>query len=115
MRSMNATFPFLSNCSLLPLNIYCHYLCLSSYVTACVCSVSVSVSVSVRLELYEKYKGFTLEGLKDFMRWNKQPIAGTKVRETDTERERQRDRERHSEGGREGERRYLSLSLSLSA
>jgi hypothetical protein len=33
----------------------------------------------IRLELYEKYKSFTLEGLKDFMRWNKQPIAGTKV------------------------------------
>ena len=32
-----------------------------------------------RLELYEKYKSFTLEGLKDFMRWNKQIIAGTKV------------------------------------
>lgn len=30
------------------------------------------------LELYDKYKVFTLEGLKDFMRWNKQPIAGTK-------------------------------------
>lgn len=30
------------------------------------------------LELHEKYKSFTLEGLKDFMRWNKQPIAGTK-------------------------------------
>lgn len=33
-----------------------------------------------RLALYEKYRSFTLEGLKDFMRWNKQPIAGTKVR-----------------------------------
>mmetsp|Transcript_15082 Transcript_15082/g.24994 ORF Transcript_15082/g.24994 Transcript_15082/m.24994 type:complete len:411 (+) Transcript_15082:65-1297(+) len=30
------------------------------------------------LALYEKYRSFTLEGLKDFMRWNKQPIAGTK-------------------------------------
>jgi hypothetical protein len=33
-----------------------------------------------RLELHEKYMGFTLEGLKYFMRCNKQPIAGTKVR-----------------------------------
>lgn len=33
---------------------------------------------SEELELFEKYKAFNLESLKDFMRWNKQPIAGTK-------------------------------------
>jgi hypothetical protein len=50
----------------------------------CLCSLTQETELEgvpeAQHELFRKYYALTIDELKDFMRWNNQPIGGTKVR-----------------------------------